>query len=628
MPNETTTAPAEQMETPHAEAEAAQAESIDVSNVDTSASSEPETIKGLSLWQPWASLIALGQKRIETRSWSTDYRGLVAIHATKTLNEESRRAIAENNAIEAAMASHGLTADTLPLGGIIAVVEIVDCVEFDGSFQVEHPEGRFGDFTPGRFGFRLANVRLLPEPIPCAGAQKLFDLKPEIVDKLRTALGRIAAPVATEPAKEPAPTPSPEPEKVGSTTTERLDDRPDPELWHAIQEARTEERNAEGEVAELAEDLKAAKKRHEVASERLGKLIDEAREPGLFSQQQKVSAAHSASNGSAEKCENIPNFIPDAKTEPDDTWRSVLIESLEPKLTPGKLKSLSERTPPILTMGDMADHQQRHGDFWVKEISKFGVTGAEQYALAADRYWAEHPQPSTTPAAGKLAPVLKWESVSEDDESPCWIAESAVRTEVDGTPTDGALFWQLDLMNDGLWVAFESPGRLTGMTETEKPQGWKELSEAWAWCQLRENELLADHSVDANKKVPDDAAIDIATDHSDAAAFADDATIIPETVEKVIDSDNCKIEVSQTVGGRWNCATAGTIWKISFTGAAGMISAPTREEAIAAGANKIHDWLRATMNGGKGTKAMREQSAEILRLLDGLDKSQAQKATA
>lgn len=35
----------------------------------------------LTLWQPWASLIALGAKTIETRGWSTSHRGRIAIHA-------------------------------------------------------------------------------------------------------------------------------------------------------------------------------------------------------------------------------------------------------------------------------------------------------------------------------------------------------------------------------------------------------------------------------------------------------------------------------------------------------------------------------------------------------------------
>jgi len=39
-------------------------------------------MKALSLWQPWATLVAMEEKRIETRCWKTDYRGELAIHAT------------------------------------------------------------------------------------------------------------------------------------------------------------------------------------------------------------------------------------------------------------------------------------------------------------------------------------------------------------------------------------------------------------------------------------------------------------------------------------------------------------------------------------------------------------------
>ncbi|MBV9748334.1 MAG: ASCH domain-containing protein, partial [Acetobacteraceae bacterium] len=38
-------------------------------------------IKALTLWQPWASLLVWGDKRLETRSWRTQERGLVLIHA-------------------------------------------------------------------------------------------------------------------------------------------------------------------------------------------------------------------------------------------------------------------------------------------------------------------------------------------------------------------------------------------------------------------------------------------------------------------------------------------------------------------------------------------------------------------
>src|SRR2546427_534687 len=40
-----------------------------------------DRVKALTLTAPWAHLIAAGAKRIETRSWRTDYRGQLAIHA-------------------------------------------------------------------------------------------------------------------------------------------------------------------------------------------------------------------------------------------------------------------------------------------------------------------------------------------------------------------------------------------------------------------------------------------------------------------------------------------------------------------------------------------------------------------
>lgn len=47
-------------------------------------------MKGLTLTQPWATLVAIGAKRVETRSWSTNYRGPIAIHAAKGFPPEAR----------------------------------------------------------------------------------------------------------------------------------------------------------------------------------------------------------------------------------------------------------------------------------------------------------------------------------------------------------------------------------------------------------------------------------------------------------------------------------------------------------------------------------------------------------
>ncbi len=149
-------------------------------------------MKCVSLWQPWASAIALGLKKIETRSWSTGYRGPIAIHAAKRacrLNELD---------IEMALALKGAgidRMDSLPLGAIVATARLVDCCRFTNLGMVSGGvnknyampgivERAFGDFSPGRFGWMLADVQKLHTPIPLRGLQGLFDLPEGIVLQL------------------------------------------------------------------------------------------------------------------------------------------------------------------------------------------------------------------------------------------------------------------------------------------------------------------------------------------------------------------------------------------------------------------------------------------------------------
>ena len=47
-------------------------------------------MKALSVRQPWAELIVAGLKDVENRTWRTDYRGPVLIHAGMKI-EPNRR---------------------------------------------------------------------------------------------------------------------------------------------------------------------------------------------------------------------------------------------------------------------------------------------------------------------------------------------------------------------------------------------------------------------------------------------------------------------------------------------------------------------------------------------------------
>lgn len=145
-------------------------------------------IKALTLWQPWASLVACGAKKIETRSWSTTYRGPLAIHAAGKWNTELLSMLSIWQ-IQTGLAPligmlldlskqtwSGVKEEHLPRGAVIAVCNLIDCVPTDDLTQKQiGTERYFGDFSLGRYAWILEDVRQLPEPIPAKGRQGLWN---------------------------------------------------------------------------------------------------------------------------------------------------------------------------------------------------------------------------------------------------------------------------------------------------------------------------------------------------------------------------------------------------------------------------------------------------------------------
>lgn len=138
-------------------------------------------MKAISLWQPWASLIMLGTKSIETRSWSTAYRGPLLIHAAKRLNKNELKMIAEDPAFDDGLALAGGASFqnllNLPRGVLLGRVELVDCRRTD-SFKMEEllDEWPYGNFESGRFGWVLERPVIFDPPMEYKGAQGLFEV--------------------------------------------------------------------------------------------------------------------------------------------------------------------------------------------------------------------------------------------------------------------------------------------------------------------------------------------------------------------------------------------------------------------------------------------------------------------
>jgi hypothetical protein len=166
------------------------------------------TIPALTILQPWASAIGCGAKRIETRSWSTAYRGPLLIHAGLSkaylpyahVRGSIPRKPGTHKLGEYLCALAGLRLDYklrrygygLPLGALIAVAELVQCSQVEYLLLTgarDFPkwgvnwetERQLGDFSAGRYGWVLTNVRALPQPIPYRGRQGLFNVPADII---------------------------------------------------------------------------------------------------------------------------------------------------------------------------------------------------------------------------------------------------------------------------------------------------------------------------------------------------------------------------------------------------------------------------------------------------------------
>jgi hypothetical protein len=146
-------------------------------------------MKALTLTQPWATLVAIGAKKIETRGWNTLHRGPVAIHAAKTFPEEAARLCLRRPFMDALTGAGVTGVDMLPLGAIVAVANLQHVCPTEAFARyprsLTDQERAFGDYSPRRFAWMLTNVRPLREPVPCRGALGLWRVPDEVAARVR-----------------------------------------------------------------------------------------------------------------------------------------------------------------------------------------------------------------------------------------------------------------------------------------------------------------------------------------------------------------------------------------------------------------------------------------------------------
>lgn len=142
-------------------------------------------IKAISLWEPWASLIRTGAKTYETRSWKTAYRGPLLICAAKG-GASVQKIINLLNDPKFQLGLRPIRRNTLSyvyfenlnFGKAVAVVSLENClpVDIDSIAEISEAERNFGDFSPGRYMWKLKMLNNIFEPFPVKGKQGFFEV--------------------------------------------------------------------------------------------------------------------------------------------------------------------------------------------------------------------------------------------------------------------------------------------------------------------------------------------------------------------------------------------------------------------------------------------------------------------
>jgi hypothetical protein len=151
----------------------------------------------LTLWRPWTTCITGGPgsrgieeqlaKRVENRTWATRYRGELWLHAGTRFDDAAFDWLYDT-IVGAYLSSDPADHPT----GVVALVDVVDvCTrQLDQGAGIDFfGKTCCGDWAAaGQAHWNFTNVRVLPEPVPCRGGQRLWRLPADVEAACRAQL--------------------------------------------------------------------------------------------------------------------------------------------------------------------------------------------------------------------------------------------------------------------------------------------------------------------------------------------------------------------------------------------------------------------------------------------------------
>lgn len=129
-------------------------------------------VRALSIQQPWAGLILAGTKDVENRTWPTDWRGLLVIHAGQRRDRHAMTMLTE----------YGYDVDPQAPTGYLGTARLVDV------HRSRNGCCRWGE--PGAYHWVLADPRRFADPIPGNGQLRLYRPPVEVLTAAAEARAR------------------------------------------------------------------------------------------------------------------------------------------------------------------------------------------------------------------------------------------------------------------------------------------------------------------------------------------------------------------------------------------------------------------------------------------------------
>ena len=129
-------------------------------------------MKCLSLKQPYADLLAFGEKTIELRKWNTKFRGEFLIHASKNIDLQACERL-------------DIDIDKLTIGAIIGSAFLYDFKEYSNQEEFNKDKQKHFSivtkyFEGYKYGFLIRNARLFKKSIPYRGRLRFFEVDKSI----------------------------------------------------------------------------------------------------------------------------------------------------------------------------------------------------------------------------------------------------------------------------------------------------------------------------------------------------------------------------------------------------------------------------------------------------------------